>query len=87
MPLQECPQAGFIDKQNIKVNQELESFDDSLETHQFLSTRIEWSQMLADINECRACGGMVVDLATGKFYCGNAAPEKIIENNQRILAS
>jgi hypothetical protein len=84
---QECPKIGYIETQNAKVSRELKGFDDSLESADYLSTRVEWSRTVADIEQCEVCGSMVVDLATGKFYCGLAVPPEVVTSNKRILQS
>ncbi|MBX4201486.1 hypothetical protein KW803_01135 [Candidatus Saccharibacteria bacterium] len=87
MPEPECPQRDFIELRNNVIDYELAAFSGSIEGISWLNTRVEWSEAIADIKKCEACGKMIVDLASGKFYCGLEVPAEVINSNAKILAS
>jgi hypothetical protein len=57
---------------------------DELEKPAALTGMIEESEKMAKENSCRRCGGIVIDLATGRAYCGRAVPPEILENNLKL---
>ncbi len=80
-----CPKAAFIDAYNgaIDLVNIYPPPEGSLEELENLNHTINTS---LELSSCATCGGMEVDLSSGRLHCGLKVPAEVLEQNESILA-
>lgn len=96
--MEECPNQIVLDVHNSRLGRAQEDLelpssylerakDDPIYGAGIQRLVVEFSESVAEQSPCPCteCDGVVVDLATGKLYCGRQVPDEVTASNQRIL--
>ena len=87
--MEECPHELAIEISETYRARESELmtvFDDLVpENAQILTSRTERGREISEQLGCTVCDGLIIDLSSGKLYCGQDVPQDVLDSNLRIL--
>ena len=84
--MEDCPREILITTHNRAMDRVSEVPGRTIEDIHSQTEIVEWATGLDDhLGRCKTCEGLVVDLSSGKLYCGLSVPPEVVASNERIL--